>query len=66
MSKYDPRTKIFGLHHDGNMTNDSQEVNKNLTPRIYDNWPEVQIYLTLMVGKAHHHYYQDTLATKQK
>ena len=21
MSKYDPRTKIFGLHHDGNMTN---------------------------------------------
>jgi len=57
ISKYDGRYNTFLIHHDGNMTIDSQKEN-SLIPSVSKNWTEIQILLTLQISTV---YYKDSL-----
>ncbi|KAF0976485.1 hypothetical protein FDP41_004384 [Naegleria fowleri] len=59
-SRYCERRKVFIIHHDGVMIRDTQMPNFKNSPNIYQNWPEIQTILTLLVGKCHTKYYENS------
>ena len=65
-SAFDFRTQSFFIHHSGYILPDTEQVNKSLFPRINKKWTEIQLLLTLLVGKAHKEYYKDNRKTKRK